>query len=182
MLTVDVAKTLGFKDTHVFLSKNPTFPKLVATDEDREALEDQDLVPSTLKNKTISILPARSVFKSFGYKIIKKGKAVRDDYMVGDREELPDLVERRTVDASKFGDFVRDYVEIYKDFPYRPNDTDRPNPAYLQPLDGPNGLKQDDWMYRCVLSAAEFNRTMAVGRPKRFWDPHTNIEHVPRWA
>jgi hypothetical protein len=181
MLTVDVAKTLGFKDTHVFLNKNPSFPKLVATEEDREAMEDQDLVPSQLKNKTISILPARSVFKGFGFKIVKKGKAVRDDYFVGDREEAPDLIETRmAVDTSNYGDFVRDYVEIYKDFPYRPNDTKRHNAAYLVPFDGPDGLKQDDWMYRCVLSAAEFNRTMAVGRPKRFWDPHTNIEHVPK--
>jgi hypothetical protein len=173
MLTVDVAKTLGFKDTHVFLNKNPSFPKLVATDQDREAMQDQDLVPSQLRNKTISILSARSVFKGFGHKIVKKGRVVKDDYAVGDREEVPE-----ETDISS--DIVRDYVQIYKDFPYRPSDTNRPDPAYLEPLDGPEGLKQDDWMYRCVLSAAEFNRTMAVGRPKRFWDPHTNIEHVSK--
>ena len=44
---------------------------------------------------------------------------------------------------------MRDYVEI--DFPYRPNDTDRSDPAYLEPLDGPDDLKKDDWMYRCVF-------------------------------
>ena len=180
MLTVDVAKILGFKDTHVFLSKNPSFTKLVATDEDREALEEQDLVPSQLKNKTISILPARNVFKKFGHKIIKKGRPVRDDYLVGDREEVAEILEKKISDISQYGDFVRDYVEIYKDFPYRPNDTHRADPGHLEPLDGPDGLKKDEWMYRCVLSAAEFNRTMAIGRPKRFWDPHTNIEHVPR--
>ena len=188
MLQVDVAKLLGFKDSYLFLIKNPKFPRLVATEEDRQVLAEQDAIPSQLKNRTIALVTARSVFRKFGYKIIKRGKSVRDDYYVGDREEAPEpslkeMEARRILyqDMSKASsvEFQRDIVGIYTNFPYRPRDSERTPLASLVPLQAPIELQRDDWMCRCALSAAEFNRSLAHGRPKRFWDPHTNMEHVP---
>ena len=188
MLTVDVAKALGFRDSYLFLIRNPKFPRLVATDEDRETLVKLEIMPTQLKNRTIAIVTARSVFREFGHRVIKRGRPVRDDYLVGDRvTPPPDPLEKtksfermQDMSMSSSMEFQREGVAgIFTHFPYRPKDIPR-SMKDLPPIDGPDGFKNDEWMYRSAVSAAEFNRLLSYGRPRRFMDFHSGIEHVPK--
>lgn len=185
MLLVDIAKATGFKDSFSFLIKNHDFPRLVATEADREKLIELDLIPYQLKNRTIGLVTARSIFRRFGYKIIKRGRSIRDDYLVGDREEPPEVDEslKKGLDLTKALtlELKREVAaEIYTNFPYRKTDVGNRNTDDLPEFEAPTGLTLDNWMYRATLSAAEFNRKLNMTRPKLFWDPHTNIEHVPQ--
>jgi hypothetical protein len=39
-------------------------------------------------------------------------------------------------------------------------------------------LEKDSWIYKCALSAAEFNHRLNRGRPISFLDLHTNVEQI----
>jgi hypothetical protein len=42
----------------------------------------------------------------------------------------------------------------------------------------PKELTEDNWMYKCALSAADFNQRLNRNRPVSFLDLHTNIEQI----
>jgi hypothetical protein len=95
MFTIDVSKTLGYRDSFIFYARNKEFPKVLASDGDKDQLEAEGLIITPMKQRNINIVSARSVFKKWGHKFIKRGRPIRDDYLVGNAVEPPGLDDMR---------------------------------------------------------------------------------------
>ncbi|ORX47952.1 hypothetical protein DM01DRAFT_1338790 [Hesseltinella vesiculosa] len=80
MLAMDPAKLLGFRDSNVFFNKNRTLQRVRLTDEEKDVLVDRGLVIPWFRHREVAVVTARSIFKRFGAKVIKKGRRCRDDY------------------------------------------------------------------------------------------------------
>ncbi|KAJ3120155.1 hypothetical protein HK100_012916 [Physocladia obscura] len=80
MLTLDVARSMGFRDSYLLHMKNTHIKRLYASDEDKQVLESMDLLASNFRTRPLGIMSTRSAFKLFGYQIVVRGKPVRDDY------------------------------------------------------------------------------------------------------
>jgi hypothetical protein len=86
MFSKDPAALLGFRDSFVFLKKNKKLQKVHISNEEKGYLVDENLLRSTFRTREISVVTARSVFKHFGHRIVKKGKKGRDDYYFTEEE------------------------------------------------------------------------------------------------
>ncbi|CAO3620798.1 unnamed protein product [Cunninghamella echinulata] len=80
MLAMDPAKNLGYRDSHIFFTKNPSLERVRLTEEEKDILVERGMVLAWFRHRDVAVVTARSVFKQFGAKIIKKGKRCRDDY------------------------------------------------------------------------------------------------------
>ncbi|CAO3607711.1 unnamed protein product [Cunninghamella echinulata] len=80
MFSKDPAALLGFRDSFVFMKKNPKLVKVHVTDSEKSFLVDTNKLRSTFRTREVSVVTARSVFKVFGHKVVKKGRRGRDDY------------------------------------------------------------------------------------------------------
>ncbi|KAJ3365260.1 hypothetical protein GGF32_009765 [Allomyces javanicus] len=86
MFAPDVAKCVGQRDGFTLFMRNPQLTRLWTTEKQREYLASVGLLSPHLKSRNITLLPARTVFRHFGHAVVRKGKPVRDDYWVGDKE------------------------------------------------------------------------------------------------
>ncbi|TPX58836.1 hypothetical protein SpCBS45565_g07905 [Spizellomyces sp. 'palustris'] len=187
MLTVDIAKTLQYRDTYIFFLKNPHITRIQGTDEDKKFLEDAGLLPGQLRRRPVSIATARSIFRAFGHKAIKRGRAIRDDYWVGDQEEPPEEPEPEPEEQP-----IKPKAEL-KAASTRESTALRRQASRLSVqerevlhrfasgsrVEIPASLNGDDHLYRRAASAADFNRRLIMQRPRMFLDSHTNIEQIP---
>ncbi|KAI8913030.1 chromatin remodelling complex Rsc7/Swp82 subunit-domain-containing protein [Powellomyces hirtus] len=193
MLTVDIAKTLAYRDTYIFFLKNPHITRVQGDEADKEYLVETGLLPGQLRRRPVSVATARSIFRSFGHKVVKRGKLVRDDYWVGDQEEPPEEPDRdldfeddmlntgRNKGDSKLSQLstresalkrnIRGMTQEEREihFPF----TTGPRVPITASLTG------DDVLYKRAASAADFNRRLMMNRPRTFLDGHTNIEQIP---
>lgn len=80
MFSKDPAALLGFRDSFVFLKKNAKLLKVHIDNVEKGYLVDSNLLRSTFRTREISVVTARSVFKQFGHRIVKRGRKGRDDY------------------------------------------------------------------------------------------------------
>lgn len=196
MLAAEVCRILHFRDSFVFFNKNPHIIRVQGTPEDKKYLEDTGILPVYLKRRPVSLATARSIFRSFGHKCVRKGKPIRDDYWVGDEVE-PDYGDEdeeeeeeeppRRVAPSPKPKRSRSAAESADDEnkrrpPKRKRDTDRENvpakPTYVYEI--PAYLKGDNKLYKSVLTAADYNKVIAQRRIGAFYDIHTNINFVPK--
>ncbi|KAI8991625.1 chromatin remodelling complex Rsc7/Swp82 subunit-domain-containing protein [Mycotypha africana] len=93
MFSKDPAALLGFRDSFVFLKKNVKLQKVHIDNNEKGHLVDSNLLRSTFRTREISVVTARSVFKQFGHRIVKRGRKGRDDYYytdeVDDGDDIP---------------------------------------------------------------------------------------------
>lgn len=80
MLSMDPAKVLGFRDSYLFFLRNPNLKRIWATDVEKNVLIERGLLMPNFRTRGIAIVTARSIFKHFGFRIIKNGRQRRDDY------------------------------------------------------------------------------------------------------
>ena len=80
MLSIDVARALGFRDSAYFFRKHPLLHKLVLSAEEKEALAGDARVAGQLRVRNVTVVTARSVFQLVGARIVTKGRMVLDDY------------------------------------------------------------------------------------------------------
>ena len=78
MLSIDVARVLGFRDSGYFFRKNPLLHKVLLSTEERDALVADGRLSGPTRNVTMVV--ARSVFMLMGARIITRGRMVTDDY------------------------------------------------------------------------------------------------------
>jgi hypothetical protein len=94
MFSKDPAALLNFRDSFVFIKKNPKLVKVYITDDEKSYLVETNKLRSTFRTREVSVVSARSVFKVFGHRVVKKGRRGRDDYyFTGDYDEnepIPD--------------------------------------------------------------------------------------------
>ncbi|ORY87160.1 chromatin remodelling complex Rsc7/Swp82 subunit-domain-containing protein [Protomyces lactucae-debilis] len=79
-LATEIARVTGYRDSYLFFNKNKHLTKFITTDAEKSYLIAQELIPYSYRNRPIGIVSARKCFKTFGSKIIVRGKRVRDDY------------------------------------------------------------------------------------------------------
>ena len=171
--SLDAAKALDYRDTYIFFTKNTNVKRVNGSDADREYLTEKDMLPPPMKNRNVTLVTARNVFRVFGHQIIKRGRPIRDDYFVGDKTEEDYYKEAMQIDD--------DYKTGIFDFGQGPHilgfggedGEDDFRPEYIPPE-----LRADAWMYKVATSTAGFNRRLVRTRPTSFLDLHTNIEQV----
>ncbi|KAI8894495.1 chromatin remodelling complex Rsc7/Swp82 subunit-domain-containing protein [Globomyces pollinis-pini] len=190
LFSLDASKLLGFRDTYIFFLRNSNIKRINGTEEDRERLKELNILPSSLRNRPVTLVRARNLFKIFGHKVVRRGRPVRDDYFVGDLDESTYNEETKVdEDEQTFG--IYDYTKSISgvdDGPFRRHATSvvgfnkpkRFEYEPLEPLHVPKALENDSWMLKCALSAAEFNHRLIFNRPTSFLDLHTNVEQVPK--
>ncbi|CAG8438094.1 11239_t:CDS:2 [Acaulospora colombiana] len=166
MCSMEPAKCLGFRDSYLFFSKNPSLKRIAATDQEREWLVANGYLPTNFRNRAITLVSARSIFKLFGHKIVLGGKRRRDDYF----ESITNY------DESNYSDQGQDSeLESANNILSR-----RANANYIQ---NPRVLvNETNWMYHQALSCRDYNSRLNIHRSEKskFYDPHTNIDQVSR--
>ncbi|KAG9325263.1 hypothetical protein KVV02_000011 [Mortierella alpina] len=182
MLSMDPARVLGFRDSYLFFLKNPQLVRVNTTVEERQWMIENGMLMANFKSKLIAVVTARSIFKSFGARIIKNGRSRVDDYYEANATE-EDALNDSDGDASRTGNGNA------------PGSVNGGN-SY-QDEDAPSGsarrkrnLTHDDsqrlitglnWMYESAMAVRNFNARLKELRKEtpRFMDPHTNLEQVP---
>jgi hypothetical protein len=80
MLATECAKVLGYRDSYLLFNKNRSLHKIIANQEEKNDLIQQDILPSSYRSRQIAIVTARSMYRQFGSRLIVNGRRVRDDY------------------------------------------------------------------------------------------------------
>ncbi|EMD01185.1 hypothetical protein BAUCODRAFT_61153 [Baudoinia panamericana UAMH 10762] len=111
MLATECARVLGYRDSYLLFNKNRSLHKIIASQQEKDNLIHQEILPYSYRSRQIAIVTARSMFRQFGSRLIEGGRRVRDDYweakarkqgfteadMAGDKR--PGASKRREADA-----------------------------------------------------------------------------------
>lgn len=79
-LATEIARISGYRDSYLLFNKNRNLKKLMTTEAEKAHLIQQELLPYSYRNRQIGVVKALSIYKTFGAKVINKGKRVKDDY------------------------------------------------------------------------------------------------------
>ena len=80
MLATECARVLGYRDSYLLFNKNRSLYKIIASQDEKEDLIAQDMLPFAYRSRQIAIVTAKSMFRQFGSRVIVDGRRVRDDY------------------------------------------------------------------------------------------------------
>ncbi|KAK0656344.1 chromatin remodelling complex Rsc7/Swp82 subunit-domain-containing protein [Cercophora newfieldiana] len=80
MLATECARVLGYRDSYLLFNKNRSLFKIIANQEEKDDLVNQEILPFSYRSRQIAIVTARSMFRQFGSRVIVNGRRVRDDY------------------------------------------------------------------------------------------------------
>lgn len=80
MLATECARVLSYRDSYLLFNKNRSLYKIIANQEEKDALIAHDFLPYSYRSRQIAIVTARSMFRQFGSRVIVDGRRVRDDY------------------------------------------------------------------------------------------------------
>ncbi|KAF9107302.1 hypothetical protein BGX27_008787 [Mortierella sp. AM989] len=177
MLSMDPARVLGFRDSYLFFLRNPQLVRVNTTVEERQWMIENGMLMANFKSKLIAVVTARSIFKSFGARIIKNGRGRIDDYYEANATEDDPVDESEGDGTSRIGD---DHSGL--------------GGANGNGLDGAFGSKRKlmhdestrhitdlNWQYESAMAVRALNSRLKELRKEnpKFLDPHTNIEQVP---
>ncbi|KAF7722882.1 hypothetical protein EC973_002602 [Apophysomyces ossiformis] len=174
MFSKDPAALLGFRDSFVFLKKNPKLVKVHVTDGEKGYLVEMNLLRSTFRTREVSVVTARSVFKQFGHRVLKKGRRGRDDYYYTgevDEDGDGDGNDNSEDDAKETAD------KSWSPFALsgRNNITNKRITSLAAPITDVN------WMHHVAMSIRDFNAQLCEFRRENptFYDIHTNVHQIP---
>ena len=80
MLATECARVLGYRDSYLLFNKNRSLFKIIASQDEKDDLVNQEILPFSYRSRQIAIVTARSMFRQFGSRVIENGRRVRDDY------------------------------------------------------------------------------------------------------
>ncbi|GAB7338552.1 hypothetical protein MBLNU457_5300t1 [Dothideomycetes sp. NU457] len=80
MLATECARQLNYRDSYLLFNKNRSLYKIIASQEEKDNLIHQEILPYSYRSRQIAIVTARSMFRQFGSRVIEGGRRVRDDY------------------------------------------------------------------------------------------------------
>ncbi|KAF9929619.1 hypothetical protein FBU30_001408 [Linnemannia zychae] len=182
MLSMDPARVLGFRDSYLFFLKNPQLVRVNTTVEERQWMIENGMLMANFKSKLIAVVTARSIFKSFGARIIKNGRSRVDDYYEANATE--DAVDDSEGDAtSRTGDDFGGFGSSG----YRHQSVDHASPGLsrrkhtLMHEDSARQITDLNWQYESAMAVRALNTRLKELRKEnpKFLDPHTNIEQIP---
>lgn len=115
-LAAEMSKLLDYKrGALLFVNHKYTLFKCYLTESEKEMLKEEsdvlDNISSLNLHKAVLIVPARSLFREFGYKCVKNGVPVQDDYYVSvaPYPEYPENVS--SVSSLKIYEHLKPYVK-----------------------------------------------------------------------
>ncbi|KAJ9091456.1 hypothetical protein QFC19_009098 [Naganishia cerealis] len=79
-LSIDIARTVGFSDSSVMLRRLPMLVKVSMTPPEKEQAIEAGKVSTSMRLRSVTMIPIRNVYKYLGAKIVKDGRYVTDDY------------------------------------------------------------------------------------------------------
>lgn len=173
MLSMEPARVLGFRDSYLFFLKNPQLVRVNTTVEERQWMIENGLLMANFKSKLIAVVTARSIFKSFGARIIKGGRSRVDDYFEANATE-EDLMDESENDAgSRAGDDNGANGNSHHE--------GSSHKRKLLHNDSMRQVTDLNWQYESAMSVRALNSKLKELRKEnpKFMDPHTNIEQVP---
>jgi hypothetical protein len=183
MLAMEPTKALGYRDSYLFFHKHSSLQRVRITDNEKKLLVDMGMLVTWFKNRDVAVVTARSVFKCFGHKIIKRGRRIKDDYYETEREERPNAStvseprsHRKQPEKATMED-EKNEVEV--------EDNSRKSligkTARSEGYSSAVPLSNETWMHHAALAARGFNAQLherRAGKPT-FYDIHSNINQVP---
>ncbi|KAF9274478.1 hypothetical protein BGZ68_000643 [Mortierella alpina] len=179
MLSMDPARVLGFRDSYLFFLKNPQLVRVNTTVEERTWMIEKGMLMANFKSKLIAVVTARSIFKSFGHRIIKKGKNRIDDYYESLAAE-DDPAEDSDDDATSRTDDGRSQLNGTAE-DKQGGFLGKRKHTLLQSEESARQVTDLNWLYESALAVRALNAQLQVLRKEnpKFMDPHTNIEQIP---
>ncbi len=70
-MTIDAARACGYTDSLAFLRRCPQLIKLACNNSERDLLIDMGRVSGNLRNRTVTMVAMRNVFKLMGARVVK---------------------------------------------------------------------------------------------------------------
>ncbi|KAF1797452.1 chromatin remodelling complex Rsc7/Swp82 subunit-domain-containing protein [Mucor lusitanicus] len=173
MFSKDPAALLGFRDSFVFLKKNVKLIKVHIDNTEKGYLVDSNMLRSTFRTREISVVTARSVYKQFGHRIVRKGRKGRDDYYytdeVDEEEDMHSEEEQIAKDAADKPTPLLPLIEIGRNnLAHKPT----PQDAHITDL---------NYLHNAAVSARQFNSSLFAYRranPTNY-DLLTNVYQIP---
>ncbi|KAH8881285.1 hypothetical protein GQ53DRAFT_788221 [Thozetella sp. PMI_491] len=80
MLATECARVLSYRDSYLLFNKNRSLYKIIANQQEKDDLVQQEILPFSYRSRQIAIVTARSMFRQFGSRMIEGGRRVKDDY------------------------------------------------------------------------------------------------------
>ncbi|KAF8979820.1 hypothetical protein BGZ46_005000 [Entomortierella lignicola] len=177
MLSMDPARVLGFRDSYLFFLRNPQLVRVNTTVEERQWMIENGMLMANFKSKLIAVVTARSIFKSFGARIIKNGRSRVDDYYESNPTEEDAVDESEGDAASRMGD---------DNSGANGNGTQHEGTfgsakRKLMHDESTRHITDLNWQYESAMAVRALNSRLKELRKEnpKFLDPHTNIEQVP---
>ncbi|KAJ2963857.1 hypothetical protein NQZ79_g1142 [Umbelopsis isabellina] len=191
MLGKDVVALLNMRDSFVLVNKNPLVVKVDATQTDKNYLIEHGYLRSTFRTRDITIVSARSIFKTFGHRVVKKGRRGRDDYFATGVPEEDSEAEEEREEYEQQKQQPRVASRFYTKTTEMPVDTGfgtgaaslsfrRSNLTNRSVLNrGP--ADEVNWIHLAALSVRDFNAQLKKYRNDNptFYDIHTHIYQAP---
>lgn len=187
MLAMEPTKLLGYRDSYLFFHKHPTLKRVRINDEEKAMLKGMGMLVQWFKHRDVAVVTARSVFKCFGSKIVKRGRRIRDDYYETEHPE-----ERLTKHSTHERNFRKQSsVDAFASTPTHADDEeeeyDNSRKSLIAKTARSEGyssnapLTNQTWMHHAALAARGFNAQLHERRAAKptFYDIHTNINQVP---
>ncbi|CEP17277.1 hypothetical protein [Parasitella parasitica] len=165
MVAMEPTKLLGYRDSYLFFHKHPSLKRVRINDEEKATLKEMGLLHQWSKHRDVAVVTARSVFKCFGSKMVKRGRRIRDDYYENDHPEERSL--KHAVQEEEEHDGSRKSL-IGKT-------------ARSEGYSSKAPLTNQTWMHHAALAARGFNAQLHERRAAKptFYDIHSNINQVP---
>lgn len=80
MLAAECARVLRYGDSYLLFKKTRSLLKIIATQQEKEYLINQTILPTAYRSLQVALVSAKSIFRQFGAGVIEGGRRVRDDY------------------------------------------------------------------------------------------------------
>ncbi|KAF9106636.1 hypothetical protein BGX29_008923 [Mortierella sp. GBA35] len=185
MLSMDPARVLGFRDSYLFFLKNPQLVRVNTTVEERQWMIENGMLMANFKSKLIAVVTARSIFKSFGAKIIKNGRSRVDDYFEANAtedtvdESEGDSTSRTGDDNIGSGSTGGGQFNQVENYASPASSTKRKHT--LMHEDSARQITDLNWQHESAMAVRALNSRLKELRKEnpKFLDPHTNIEQIP---
>ncbi|KAJ2698685.1 chromatin structure-remodeling complex subunit RSC7 [Coemansia sp. IMI 203386] len=87
ILTMDCCRFTGARDSYMLFKQHPRMRRVETTQQERDMLADNKLIPKVTRFRPIAMITARTAFREFGAMIVKNGRYVVDDYWVAARKK-----------------------------------------------------------------------------------------------
>ncbi|KAI8336248.1 chromatin remodelling complex Rsc7/Swp82 subunit-domain-containing protein [Chlamydoabsidia padenii] len=190
MFSKDPAALLNFRDSFVFIKKNPKLVKVYVTDEEKSYLVETNKLRATFRTRDVSVVSARSVYKVFGHRVVKKGRRGKDDYYYtgeyDENEPVPDSDDEAQALQRLENDKLAAAAAAAAKVPPTLINTNmlqstptQSDIVTLKPTLEP--LNAYNWLHHAAVSVRDFSAQLHSYRQNNttFYDIHTNAYQIP---